>query len=286
MANPQLRVALAQVECTLGDVEANARRAREVVAAARDGGADLVVFPELSLSGYALGAVTADVALRVDDPAIAGLAEEAGEMAVMVGFVEDGAVHTYNSFAHLHGGRVVHVQRKNYLPTYGRFEEHKHFRPGQSLRAYDTPWGRFAVLICNDAWQAPLSFLAVHDGARVLIVPACSSLDPEPGDGIDPPAIEADWTHLLRFHARFLQSWVVFVNRVGDDAGLRFWGGSRVLDPWGETLVEAPRREPALVYADLELGAVRRARREMPLVKEPRLEFLVREFGRLADQDG
>ena len=139
MGNPQLRVALAQVECTLGDIEANALRAREAIAEARGGGADLIVFPELSLSGYALGAVTSDVALRVDDPAIAGLAEEAGEMAVMVGFVEDGAVHTYNSFAHLHGGRVVHVQRKNYLPTYGRFEEHKHFRPGQSLRAYDTP---------------------------------------------------------------------------------------------------------------------------------------------------
>jgi predicted amidohydrolase len=286
METTQLRVALAQVECTLGDIEANARRAREAIAEARDGGADLIVFPELSLCGYALGAVASDVALRVDDPAITGLADEAGDMGVVLGIVEDGPVHTYNSAVHLHGGAVVHVQRKNYLPTYGRFEEHKHFRPGQSLRAYDTPWGRFALLICNDAWQAPLSFLAVHDGARVLIVPACSSLEPEPDEGKDPPAIEADWSHLLRFHARFLQSWVVFVNRVGDEAGLRFWGGSRVLDPWGETVVQAPRRESALAYADLDLGAVRRARRELPLVKEPRLELLVREFGRLADRDG
>jgi predicted amidohydrolase len=283
METTQLRVALAQVDCTLGDIEANARRAREAVARAREGNADLIVFPELSLSGYALGAVASDVAVRVDDPAITGLADEAGDMGVVVGFVEEGAVHTYNSVAHLHGKHVLHVQRKNYLPTYGRFEEHKHFRPGQSLRAYDTPWGRFALLICNDAWQAPLSFLAVHDGARVLIVPACSSLEPEPGAGTDPPPIEADWRHLVRFHARFLQSWVVFVNRVGDEAGLRFWGGSRVLDPWGETVVEAARREPALVFADLELGAVRRARREVPLIKEPRLELLAREFGRLAD---
>jgi predicted amidohydrolase len=284
MGTTQLRVALAQVDCALGDIEANARRAREAIADARDGGADLIVFPELSLSGYALGAVASDVALRVDDPVITGLAEEAGELAVVIGLVEDGPVHTYNSAVHLHRGRVVHVQRKNYLPTYGRFEEHKHYRPGQSLRAYDTPWGRVAVLICNDAWQAPLAFLAVHDGARVLIVPACSSLEPEPE--VEPPAIEADWSHLLRFHARFLQSWVVFVNRVGDEAGLRFWGGSRVLDPSGETTVEAPRQEPALVLADLDLSAVRRARREVPLIKEPRLDLLVREFGRLADETG
>jgi predicted amidohydrolase len=284
MGTTQLRVALAQVDCTLGDVDANARRAREAIAEARERGADLLIFPELSLSGYAFGAVGSDVALRVDDPAITGLAEEAGEMGVVIGFAEDGPVHTYNTVVHLQGGAVLHVQRKNYLPTYGRFEEHKHFRPGQSLRAYDTPWGRFALLICFDAWQAPLPFLAVHGGARVLIIPACSPLEPDAGT--NPPPIEADWDHLLRFHARFLQSWVVFVNRVGDEAGLRFWGGSRVLDPWGVTAVEAPHGQPALVFADLDIGAVRRARHQVPLVKEPRLDLLAREFGRLADDTG
>jgi predicted amidohydrolase len=280
----RLRVALAQVDCALGDVEENARRAREAIAQARDAGAGLVVFPELSLSGYAVGTVTADVALRPDDPMLVGLAAEAGDMGLVVGFVEDGPVHTYNSAAHLQGGSLVHVQRKAYLPTYGRFEEHKHFRPGQAMRAYETPWGRFAILICNDAWQAPLPFLAVHDGARVLLVPTCSSLEPQ--TGTDPATIEADWSDLLRFHARFLQTWVVFVNRVGEEAGMRFWGGSRVVDPWGRTIAEAPHGQPALVCADLDLAAVRQARREMPLVKEPRLDLLTREFDRLADGDG
>lgn len=279
-----LRVALAQVDCALGDVEENARRAREAISRARDDGAQLVVFPELSLSGYALGDVAADVALRADDPTISALAEEAGDMGIVVGFVEDGPVHTYNSTAHLQGGRRLHLQRKTYLPTYGRFEEHKHFRPGQALRAYDTPWGRFAMLICNDAWQPPMPFLAVHDGARVLLVPTSSSL--EPAAGTDPAVIEADWSDLLRFHARFLQTWVVFVNRAGEEAGVVFWGGSRVVDPWGRTIAEAPHGEPALVCADLDLSAVRRARREMPLVKEPRLDMLAREFERLANNDG
>jgi predicted amidohydrolase len=280
----RLRVALAQVDCALGDVEENARRAGDVIARARAGGADLLVFPELSLSGYALGATTADVAMRRDDPVLGALAAEAGPMGLVLGFVEDGPVHTYDSVIHFQDGKVAHVQRKAYLPTYGRFEEHKHFRPGEAQRAYETRWGRFAVLICNDAWQPPLPFLAIHAGARLLIVPACSSLDP--GGALESGTVADDWGALLHHHARFLQTWVVFVNRVGDEDGMTFWGGSCVVDPWGRVVAEAPRGEPALLLADIDLAAVRHARRDMPLVKEPRLDFLVREFDRLARDDG
>jgi predicted amidohydrolase len=279
-----LRVALAQVDCALGDVQENALRARAAIEEARAGGANVVVFPELSLTGYALGAVSDDVALRTDDPTISALAAAADDLGVVLGFVEDGPVHTYNSAIYLEGGSAVHVQRKAYLPTYGRFEEHKHFSPGQTVRAFDTRWGRAALLICNDAWQPPLAFLAVHDGARVLIAPACSSLSP--GAGTDPAVIESDWRDLLRFHARFLQTYVIFVNRVGEEAGVTFWGGSHVVDPWGRVVAEAPTHEAALVVAELDLGAVRQARREMPLVKEPRLDLLIREFRRLADGAG
>ena len=279
-----VRIALAQVDCALGDVRENASRAHAAIAEARASGAQLIVFPELGLTGYSLDAVQDDVALRVDDPTIAALGEAAGEMGVVVGFVEAGRVHAYNSCVYLEDGAAVHVQRKAYLPTYGRFEEHKHFSPGHSLRAFDTALGRFAVLICNDAWQAPLAFLAVHDGARMLLVPASSSLSLDAGT--DPAEVETDWRTLLRFHARFLQTFVVFVNRVGDERGVRFWGGSQVLDPWGHVVGEAPRHEPALVLADVDLADVRRARREMPLVKEARLGLLSREFARLADSGG
>ena len=281
MANGVLRVALAQVDCVLGDVETNAQRARETIARARAQGADLVVFPELSLTGYALGAVTEDVALALDEPVVTSMAAVADGVSVVVGCVEQGAVQTYNSALWLEGGRVVHVQRKTHLPTYGRFEEHKHFSQGTSLRAFETRLGRFALLICNDAWQAPLGWLTVHDGARVLIVPACSSL--EASAGTDPAELERDWADLLRFHARFLQAWVVFVNRVGEEAGLAFWGGSCVVDPWGRVVAQAPRAAEALVMADVDVGAVRRRRREMPLLKEPRMELLRRELDRLAD---
>jgi predicted amidohydrolase len=279
-----LRVALAQVDCVLGDVAENTRRARDAIARARADGADLVVFPELSLTGYALGTVTEDVALTLDDPAIETLAAAADGVGAVIGCVEHGRVQTYNSALYLEDGAVAYVQRKTHLPTYGRFEEHKHFSQGPGLRAFDTRLGRFALLICNDAWQAPLAYVAAHDGARVLIVPACSSL--EPGSGTDPAEIERDWSDLLRFHARFLQAWVVFVNRVGEEAGLTFWGGSQVVDPWGRVVAQAPRGEAALVHAEIDLGAVRRRRRELPLLKEPRLGLVRREVARLLDDAG
>ena len=278
-----MRLALAQLDCALGDVQENARRASAAIDEARQQGADLVVFPELNLTGYALGSVSDDVALRPDSPTIMRLAEEAGDMGLVLGFVEDGPVHTYNSAIYLERGVQIHLQRKTFLPTYGRFEEHKHFSSGQSLRAFDSALARFALLICNDVWQPPLPFLAIHDGARVLLVPSCSSLEADAGT--DPAEVQSDWRTLLCFHARFLQSYMVFVNRVGEEAGVNFWGGSMVVDPWGRVVAEAPRHTAAVVLADLDLDAVRRRRREMPLVKEGRLSLLQREFGRLADAE-
>lgn len=275
-----VRVALAQVDCVLGDVEANVARTKTMVAQAVGQGAQVVVFPELNLTGYALGAISEDVALPADDPTITELADRLGDTAVVVGFVENGLVHTYNSCVYLEAGRRVHLQRKAYLPSYGRFEEHKHFSPGQSIRAFDTRWGRAAMLICNDVWQPPLPFLAVHDGARLLVVPACSALDASVGTD---PGTERDWNDLLRFYARFLQIYVLFVNRVGEEAGVHFWGGSRVVDPWGNVVVQAPKNEPALVLGDIELDKVRRRRHEMPLIKEARLTLLSRELNRLID---
>ncbi len=278
-----MRVAIAQIDCALGDVPENVRRATELIAEARAQQADLVVFPELSLSGYSLGQLGDDVAMAADDEVILGLAGHSEAIDIAVGFVEQGVVHTYNSMAYLQAGQVSHVQRKAYLPTYGRFDERKHFSPGQSLAAFDTRLGRMALIICNDAWQPSVPFIAVQDGARVLLVPACSSAPAEPAEA---PIIQRDWQDLLHFHARFLQTYVVFANRVGSEAGLTFWGGSRVIDPWGNTLAEAPLHEPNLLVCDLDLAVVRHARRALPLVKEARMGLLARELERLTSSGG
>jgi predicted amidohydrolase len=278
-----LRVALAQVDSVLGDTEGNLRKAKEVVAEAESRGADLTVFPELSLSGYALGDLGDDVAIEVRGETISSLAEAAGEMAVVVGFCEEGrGFQTYNSAAYLEGGVLRHVHRKLYLPNYRIYEERKHYNPGQSMRAFDTRFGRMAMLICNDAWQPFLPFIAVQDDAQVLIIPADSGSYPYP-ELLD---TKGYWRGITRFYARMLESYVVFVNRVGRQDEIVFWGYSHVVDPWGTVVAEGPLFEEALIVVDIDLGHVRRRRREIPLVKEARLGLLAKELNRLVEEGG
>jgi len=278
-----VRVALAQIDCVLGDTETNLRMAKVVVAEARNKGADLTVFPELSLSGYALEELDDDVAIEAQSETISSLAEAAGEMAVVVGFCEEGQrFQTYNSAAYLEGGVLRHLHRKLYLPNYRIYEERKHYNPGQNMRAFDTRFGRMAMLICNDAWQTFLPFIAVQDGAQVLIIPAASGPYPYP-ELLD---TRGYWRGITRFYARMLESYVIFVNRVGKQDDLIFWGYSHVVDPWGTVVAEAPVHEEALITVDIDLGNVRRRRREVPLVKEARLALLARELNRLAEEGG
>jgi predicted amidohydrolase len=275
-----VRLALAQIDSSLGDVDANLIRMRELTDEANSGQADLIVFPELATHGYWLGQIPATLSLPAGDARLLELAGGRGD--VVAGFHEDAGVRNFNSAAYLSRGRVVHVHRKLYLPTYLTWEERKHSSPGQSLRVFDAPGARAAMLICNDAWQPALPWLAAQDGAELLLVPANSAPDLSPAalDTID------YWQQLLRFIARMQQCWVVFVNRVGTEGGVRFWGGSRVLDPTGEVVAEAALWEPALVTVDIEIAAARRRRRQVPLLAEARLGLVERELRRLIDEGG
>jgi predicted amidohydrolase len=266
-----MRLALAQIDVRLGDLEANSRRVREVLAEARAGGADLVVFPELALSGYALGQVAAESAR---EPAAAIAVTSPEDPAALIGFAELEGGRRHNSAVYVERGESVHVQRKLYLPDYPPFEEGALFTAGGELRAFDAAFGRLAVLICNDAWQPVLPFIAIQDGAQVLLMPSNSSTAV--------PEAEHYWRELTRFYARMLQCYVVFVNRVGSEAGFTYWGGSHVVDPLGELVVEAPRLEEAIAFADVDLDRVEKRRRELPLVGEPRLDFLRAQLERLA----
>jgi predicted amidohydrolase len=268
------------MDSLIGDVEANLRQISELMTEANRQGADLTVFPELTTHGYALGQIPSDRSLSARDKRIAEFSR--GHSDVLAGFLEDGGVRTYNAAAYLSQGEVTHLQRKLYLPNYLVWEERKHASPGQSLRAFDGPYARTATLICNDAWQPMLPWLAAQDGAELLLVPANSAagLGPENFDTIE------YWHQLLVFIARMQQCWVVFVNRVGTEAGFRFWGGSRILDPLGRVVAEAPLWEPALVTADIDVAAARRRRREVPLLADARLSFIEREVRRLIDEGG
>ncbi|MBW5426261.1 amidohydrolase [Streptomyces sp. BG9H] len=278
-----MRVALAQTDCALGEVGDNLESARHQVDQAATQGADLVVFPELSLHGYHLGGLARDASLTTDDPRLLALAAPDGP-DVLVGLHEHTALRAYNTAAYYTKGQLLHAHRKLYLPNYLAWEERKHVSPGQHLRAYDLPGGhgRAATLVCNDAWQPVLPWLAVQDGAEVILVPtnSAASLDPEAMD------TGLYWDTLLSYTARMLQCWVVFVNRVGNENGASFWGGSRVVDPRGTVVAQAPKWEAALVTVDIDVHEARRQRRAVPLVAEARLGLVDREVRRLIDEGG
>lgn len=279
-----MRITLAQVSCVLGDIEANLERAAEIVAQAGRESSDVVVFPELYLTGYDLGRVDRDVSISAADPRLAALSEVAPETDVLMGYYEDGmGVHNYNAATYFDAQSIVHTHRKLYLPTYDLFEERKHFSPGQTMRAFDTRQGRVATLICNDAWQPHLVFLAVQDGARVLLVPTNSSQSRFP----DQYDSRTYWRDITTFYARMFQCYVVFVNRVGDEGKhMHFWGGSHVIDPWGKVVCELPEHDETVRTVEIDLATVRKRRREVPLVREARLGLLAREATRLAEEGG
>ncbi|MFI6941222.1 nitrilase-related carbon-nitrogen hydrolase [Streptomyces sp. NPDC050418] len=277
-----MRVALAQTDCELGDVEKNLAIAREQIEQAVAQGANLVVFPELSLHGYHLGGLKRDESIAAQDPRVLELSTLGAD--VMVGMHEHTSLRAYNTSAYYTEGSLLHAHRKLYLPNYLAWEERKHVSPGQNMRAYDLPRGigRAATLVCNDAWQPVLPWLAVQDGAEVIIVPtnSAASLDPEAMD------TGLYWDTLLSYTARMLQCWVVFVNRVGNENGATFWGGSRVVDPRGTVVAQAPKWEPGLVTVDIDVHEARRQRRAVPLVAEARLGMVGREVRRLIDEGG
>jgi predicted amidohydrolase len=271
-----MRVALVQLAPRLGEVDANVARAGELVDEAVSGGADLVVLPECALSGYAVTEVEAATALRRDDPRLRDLSSRAGTAALVVGFHErsdDGRTHS--SMAWFEGGAVVALHRKLFLAG-GRWDEARRFAPGDELAAFDSGLGRAAMLVCNDAWHPVAPWLAARDGAELIVISAASA-DPLPAERLD---IASTWDDVVRGVARLLQVIVVFVNRSGAEAGLHYWGGSRVVDPWGAELGRAGRGE-GLTVVDVDPGSVAIARAELDICGDPRLGVVASSIARL-----
>ena len=280
-----LRIALAQIAPRLGDLEANLARHHELIAAARDRGAGLVVFPELGLTGYQLQDLAADVAMRVEDPRLAGLAEAARGLSAVVSFVEESSDHRlFIAAALLEDGEVRHVHRKVFLPTYGLFDERRFFAPGDVVRATSSRLGvGVGLAICEDFWHVSTPQLLAMDGAQLLI-----NVSSSPGRDLASThevglGTATSWRTLMRTYAQLTTSFVVFCNRVGVDESLSFWGGSEVIGPTGAAIFGAPMFEEGLFTADIDLGDVRRERITLPLLRDERPELVGREWERIVN---
>jgi predicted amidohydrolase len=275
-----VRVALAQIAPRLGDLESNLELHREAIRLARREKARVVVFPELSLTGYVLRDQVSEIALTSTAPLFKKLARASMDVDLIVGFAEEVPGHRfYNATAYLSKGRAVHVHRKVYLPTYGMFDEGRDFAAGERFRAFATRNGPAGMLICEDAWHPSSAWILVQDGAEILFtVSSGPTRGAKPRRGITSLPI---WHELLRTTAQLQTSFVVYVNRVGYEDGLNFGGGSIALDPFGRTLASLPALTAGVTVAELDGEVLRRARAAYPLLRDENLELVHREVSRI-----
>ncbi len=278
----KLVLGLAQISTQLGCVEANLEKHLGLAKQAQQDGADLLVFPELSLTGYVLQDLVPTVAHRptADDPIFRPLLEASRNLDLMVGFVDEDRRHRFFiSAAYLSRGEVVHVHHKVYLPTYGLFDEGRFFAWGDSVRAFDTRFGRAGMLICEDFWHASPPYLLWLDGADLFLFASAS-----PGRGLSqlPQLESAHWVeHINRAYASLFTSFVAHTNRVGYEDGLNFWGGGTIFDPNGDLVVQAPYHEEALTLAEIDLNQLHRTRARLPLLRDERTALVTRELARI-----
>jgi NAD+ synthase (glutamine-hydrolysing) len=278
----KVNIALAQINTHLGNVQWNLEKHLDLIHQATSAGSQLIVFPELSLTGYCLQDLASNVAheASVDDPIFKPLLEASQRIDMVVGFVEEDPRHRFHiASAYLSSGQVVHTHYKAYLPTYGLFDEGRFFAPGNAVRAFDTRFGRAGILICEDFWHASPPYLLWMDGADLFIL---TSASPGRGLGRQPALESARWVEdINRGYANLFTSYVVHANRAGYEDGLNFWGGSTIFNPNGELIAKGSYHEEELVMAEIDLEQLHRTRSRLPLLRDERPMLTLSELQRI-----
>lgn len=281
----KISLALAQISPKLGDIRSNLSVHLDQINSAIQQKADLVIFPELSLTGYNLQDLSSTVSIKPNpaDPVFQQLLQASAKIDIIIGFVEeDPRCLQYISAAYLSQGKVAHIHRKVYLPTYGLFDERRYFTAGDSFRAFDTRFGRVGMLVCEDFWHISSPYALWMDGADLMFF-----LSASPGRGVTDEIIgSAGWVETIaRSYSGLFTTFVAHCNRVGFEDGLNFWGGSTVHDPDGRILAKAPYNEESLTLATLDLNQLRRTRIRLPLLRDERPELLVKELERISNKN-
>jgi NAD+ synthetase len=277
-----VNVAVAQLRPRKGDYAGNLSRLGELFArldALPDRPAVLVL-PETALTGYFLEggvrehAVTAGTLARDLDACYREAVTGASPIDVVVGFYELWRNTLYNSAMYVTLGagepHVHHVHRKMFLPTYGLFDEERFVERGREIRAFDTPWGRAAILICEDAWHSMTGTVAALDGAQVIfVVSAAPARGAWPkDDGVPGPASVSRWERLIREIADEHGVYVTLSNLVGSEGGKIFPGASLLIGPKGDIRGRGPLWEESVICGRVDLADAARARADTPLIAD------------------
>ena len=282
----RIKIGLAQMYPKLGDVRHNLGVHLDYIKQAREQGVDLLIFPELSLTGYQVQDLAPEVALLADadDSVFAALQAASRDIDIVVSFVHvDFRKRFYIANAYLAGGETLHIHHKLYLPTYAMFDESRYFAQGNSVRAFDTRFGRLGMLICEDFWHVSPPYLLWLDGADMLIL---NSASPSRGLNESERLGGTRWVELVnQAYGSMFTAYILHCNRVGYEDGKNFWGGSSVVDPDGEFMTHGLYFDEALITQEIDLNQLHRTRARLPLLRDERPGLVVRELGRILSEN-
>lgn len=270
-----MKVYVAQMKPFLGDIEKNAEKHFKIIDQAVEAGCDIVVFPELSLTGYYLLDHYYEVAINEKDAVFQKLVELSKKISIVFGFVYESKNNLfYNAAAYLEDGKCLHIHRKVYLPDYTMFEEARYFAAGDRFVAFDSKFGKCGLLVCEDAMHQSSSYILSQSGVQNIFV-----LTNSPARGVGGHGHEASetWHVSNRYTSTLLTVNMIFVNRVGVEDGVVFWGGSEVYDATGKNLIRLGYFEEEFKCVDISDDSIRRARIATPYIRDEKL-FIMKKF--------
>lgn len=304
-----MKVTVYQTEPELLDVRSNLEDVINKIIRAREKGSNLIVFPELALTGYFVRENYHEAALRLDSDEIRHLAEATRGTAAVVGFIEESpSMNFYNSALIMVDGEILYAYRKINLPNYGVFEERKIFADGKRVRTFSLNDFHVAVFICNDMWHPSVPYLGITQKADIFVTLFNSS---QGSMGSEFSNIET-WGIINTFYARIFGIYNICANRVGEEsltgqrkqdctelltqetgekdnenersrdvASYRFWGGSEIVNPFGKTISKAPLYEPCEIEGFISRDLLRQKKILLPYVKNDDPYFTHRELDRI-----
>lgn len=301
-----MKVTIYQTNPTLLDLKANLEDVTAKIIEGSEGGAQLVVFPELSLTGYFVGKRYHEVALRLNSDEIRQIAAATKGTAAIVGFIEESpAMNFYNSALVAVDGEILFAYRKLNLPNYGSFEERKYFAPGKQVPVFKYRGFTIAVFICNDMWHPSLPYLAVCQKADIFVTISNSC---EESMGIEFSNVHS-WEIINKFYSRVFGIYNISANRAGeepfeerrsitalemaqtasqppseqpaDPQKHRFWGGSEIVNPYGKADARAALYEEDQISGEISRDLLRQKRILLPYLRNDDPYFTHRELERI-----
>jgi predicted amidohydrolase len=263
----KFKVALGQISCERAEKSENLKRIEKTVANAKKQAADLVIFPELSLTGYKVRDEIYELAETIPGPSTSVIEDIARKTRIHIVFgmpelSEKTQATIYNTAVLVSPKGIIGKYRKMYLPTHSVFEEKRYFRPGYQTAAFDTDLGKIGLIICYDIFFPEVSRLTRLEGAQLIICISAS------------PAVRRSFFETLTV-ARAIENtaFLAYVNLVGIEDGLQFWGGSRLIGPQGKILAKAKYDEEDLVIGEVDYADMRPVETFVPTLRDLRPEL-------------